>query len=41
MQRYIQAHNEHCIRGSLDGFKPLSFAKFLDIAIKIELEDLN
>jgi len=41
MQRYIQAHNEHRIRASLEGFRPVSLAKFLDIAIKIELEDLN
>jgi hypothetical protein len=41
MQRYIQAHNEHCIRGSLEGFKPLPLSKFIDIAIKIELDDLK
>lgn len=41
MQRYIRAHNEHCIRASLEGFKPVSLAKFLDIAISIEMEDLK
>ncbi len=41
MQRYIRAHKEHCARAALGNFKPLALAKFLDIAIAIELEDMK
>jgi hypothetical protein len=41
MQRYIQAHNEHCIRAGLEGFRPVTLSKFLDIAFAIELGDLK
>lgn len=41
MQRFIYAHSEHVRRAGLEGFKPVSLAKFLDIAISIEMEDLK
>ena len=41
MQRFIYAHKEHCSRAALGNFKPMPLAKFLDIAIAIELEDVK
>lgn len=41
MIRFYKAHKEHVERGANEGFAPLTFAQYLDLAIRIELADLN
>jgi len=39
MQRYVDEYKQHTARGVAQGFKPMSFPRFVQLAIKLDCEN--
>ena len=41
MQRYIDGHKQHVANSEAQGFRPMRFSAYVQLAIKLDLENVG